>query len=185
MDITIKNHEDVSSQGATDAILGIIDLCSVKSRSFLINILFIICMPFILIFFLCIMAYVNKKLRENLKDWKVASIKSEENYDFLLKMRNQTVKAKERMGLLKDLSMVPFYLRPLLKTIVTNINIMAEVHDVLSEKLFLLPKGVTDEQIKEAAILNKDIEDLFGDDEDEYDYAKDFALEQTKITERK
>lgn len=185
MNITMKNHEDISSQEVTDAILWMVSFFSVKGRNILFNILLIACLPFVLVFFSCVMIYFNKKLIKALEYWKSTPIETEEQYNVLMKMRNSTINAKARKRLLKKPSEIPFYFRPLFKIMITNTNIMAETHDVLSEKLFLMPKGVTDEQIKEAAILNKGIEDLFGDDEDEYDYAKDFALEQMKFTERK
>lgn len=185
MNIISTNQKNIPSQGATDAILGIIDLYSIKSKNILIQIAFFLCMPFIILFFVCVIIYINRKMRAGIAELKTSPIKTEDEYNQLSKLREATAKAKQQKEIIKDLSHVPFYIRPFLKPAVVNVNIMADVHDILNEKLFILPKGVSPKQIEEAAKLNKGIEDLFDNDEEEYDYAKDFALGNIKFIERK
>lgn len=95
------------------------------------------------------------------------TVASEEDYQALLELYDHLGEKKNR--LVKGIDPIE------------TVNKVCVLQQALGEKLCLLPKNVTPEQLREAAQRNSDLEDLLDEDEADYlVYAKRLAIEQHK-----
>lgn len=148
-----------------------------------VGLILVLALPFLLLAFLIGIAIptilLNQTMKKGLIILKKTEIKTEEDYMDFKKSYLIWDKLSKNAVTVNDL---PYFIQFMFKSYVTHINIIKEIRTELAEKLYILPKGLSEEQMTEAANLNKGIE-VFCDD-DEYDYAKGLALGEIEFIER-
>lgn len=140
----------------------------------------IILAPIIVPIFLIISYTLRSKAVDLSNRIKDVQINSEEEYDLLLKLYSTLLRIDSDQVI--DPSEVYFPMKLLTNQLNAILRLVSEAKTALGEKLYILPKGVTSEQIAESAKLNKGIEGLF-DDEEDYLYSKALALGQLEFQE--
>lgn len=139
--------------------------------------------PFIVVLLYFLLNRALKMQQKSLTDLETFEFGTAEEYDKLLEIYYAVKdKSKEAEQLIyKYNSMkkgVPFLLKLLIDPAVRLISLDVEVINKIAEILCLRPKGVTAEQIQEAASLNEGLEHMFDDNDEDYiEYAKEIALE--------
>lgn len=123
---------------------------------------------------------VTRKLRDTFDLVRNFKIKSERDYETLREAYQEFGKYIEMKVPVEEFpSYVRFFFIPHTK----QVKLVEELRIILAEKLYLRPKGVSDEELRKISASNKNLEGYF-DEEDEFDYSKALALGKIEFIER-
>ncbi len=185
MDFILTERTTTSSLGVFDTVKGITNLYMGIGKGIVdiitALILLLIIFPPLLLGLNILILFLNITFKKELALLKETKITTEEEYDSLKELYKKLLQSSDKET---DISDLPPFIQFFFKPYITHKSLVKALRKELAEKLYLLPKGLTEEQIAEAAKLNKGLEDFFSDDDDEYDYAKALALGEIKFIER-
>lgn len=177
MDFVLTKQTTTRSLGVFETVRGITKLYMGIGKGIATFLILVLILPL----FSLIILRLNQTLKKELALVKKAKITTEEDYDSLKEVYLALLNVSENKT---DISNLPRFIQFILKPYVTLEHLVTLFRIELREKLHLLPKGLTEEQIAEAAKLNKGLEDWFEDEEDEYDYSKALTLGEIEFLER-
>lgn len=187
--INIKQLEKLQQQAhvTSPVAQGLIEGYNTKEKKIRVRLL--AALPIITPASVYIFRRIHKSQTKLLKFIKSHIITGDEEYDRLLTLYRRKEKFVQGINNISTISVddydvlykgAPFILKPLLKYTFqyTKTNIL--LYEALGEKLCLQPKNVSKEQLTKATIDDKELQDFFDDDEDDYaEYAKMLSLRQS------
>jgi hypothetical protein len=181
MDFVLTKQTATRSLGVLETVKGITKLYMGIGKGIAMFLILVLILPLFLLGFSLIILLLNRTLKKELALLKEAKITTEEEYDSLKEVYRALLNVSKNKT---DISNLPRFIQFILRPYVTLEHLVKLFRTELGEKLHLLPKGLTEEQIAEAAKLNKGLEHWFEDEEDEYDYSKALTLGEIEFLER-